>query len=139
LRLYLDTSVIVPLLVDDLFSERAHRSLAGRRLDIVVSDFAAAEFASVLALRCRMNILDVAEAREAFADFDVWIAKTNSAETGAADIRAAEAILRRLDLNLRTPDAIHIAIARRLGAELATFDTRMAESARALGLTAGAV
>jgi predicted nucleic acid-binding protein len=50
-----------------------------------------------------------------------------------------QVMLRRLDLNLRTPDAIHIAIAQRLGAELATFDVRMAESAEALGVTAVAV
>jgi predicted nucleic acid-binding protein len=40
----------------------------------------------------------------------------------------------RLDLTLRTPDAIHIAIARRLDATLVTFDQRMATNARALGM-----
>jgi predicted nucleic acid-binding protein len=62
-----------------------------------------------------------------------------AADGHGADIRAADIFLRRLDLNLRTPDAIHIAIARRLGAELATFDVRMAESAEALGAASVAV
>ena len=35
---------------------------------------------------------------------------------------------------LRTPDAIHIAIAQRIRATLVTFDQRMSESARALGM-----
>ncbi|HVH76374.1 MAG TPA: hypothetical protein VM755_15780 [Stellaceae bacterium] len=52
----------------------------------------------------------------------------------SADIAAADAFLRRLDLNLRAPDAINIAIAQRLGADLMTFDERMTANARALGL-----
>ena len=46
----------------------------------------------------------------------------------------SDRILRRLDINLRTPDAIHIAIARRVDATLVTFDQQVAESARALGM-----
>jgi predicted nucleic acid-binding protein len=41
--------------------------------------------------------------------------------------------LRRLDLPLKTPDAIHIAIAQRVDATLVTFDWQMAAAARALG------
>jgi hypothetical protein len=55
-------------------------------------------------------------------------------EIATEDVVLAEAMLRRLDLNLRAPDAIHIAIARRLGATLMTFDDKMARSAHALGL-----
>ena len=49
------------------------------------------------------------------------------------DLAAATMFLRRLDLPLRTPDALHIAIAQRLGATLVTFDRQMAASAHALG------
>lgn len=48
-------------------------------------------------------------------------------------MRAAEAFVRRLDLTLRAPDAINIAIATRLGLALMTFDSGMANCARALG------
>lgn len=41
----------------------------------------------------------------------------------------AAGYLRRLDLPLRTADAINIAMTQRLGADLATFDTAMAQSA----------
>jgi predicted nucleic acid-binding protein len=51
----------------------------------------------------------------------------------AGAVSAAEAFLRRLDLNLRTPDALNIAIAQRVGALLVSFDEKMAASARALG------
>jgi len=76
------------------------------------------------------------EARSAFRAFDDWAAqKVQRAETATRDIVAAISFLRRLDLGLRTPDAVNIAIAQRLGAELLTFDQRMAGSARKLGLT----
>jgi predicted nucleic acid-binding protein len=52
-----------------------------------------------------------------------------------ADIRMAESLLRRLDLTLRAPDALNIAITQRVGAELATFDEGMAGCARALGVS----
>lgn len=65
----------------------------------------------------------------------MWAARAATrVETVAADIAAAAGFIRRLDLTLRTPDAVNIAIAQRAGAILATFDIRMAESAAALGL-----
>ncbi len=52
----------------------------------------------------------------------------------SADIQAATATIRRLDLNIRAPDAINLAIAHRIGASIATFDRRMMENARVLGI-----
>jgi predicted nucleic acid-binding protein len=43
-------------------------------------------------------------------------------------------LVRRVDLGLRAPDAINIAIAQRCGAHLLTFDAKMARSARTLGV-----
>ena len=55
-------------------------------------------------------------------------------ESSAGDVAAADTYLRRLDLTLLTPDALHIAIAGRIGATLVTFDRAMAASARVLGM-----
>jgi uncharacterized protein len=67
--------------------------------------------------------------------FDIWSADAaRRVECTPADIVAASGFIRRLDRPLRTPDAIHIAIAQRAGAILATFDKPMADSAEALGL-----
>jgi predicted nucleic acid-binding protein len=55
-------------------------------------------------------------------------------EIAPGDVAAAQAYLRRLDLTLLTPDAIHIAIAGRISATLVTFDRAMAASARVLGV-----
>jgi uncharacterized protein len=79
---------------------------------LIVSDFAAAEFASAMARRVRTGGITPDEARLAFSTFDAWAARaTRREQTKAADVSAAEAFLRRLDLNLRTPDALNIAIA----------------------------
>jgi uncharacterized protein len=102
---------------------------------LVVSDFAAAEFASVIARHVRTKDIARREARIAFSTFDAWTARVaQRVDIGPPDIKAAEAFLRRLDLKLRTPDAINIAIAQRIGAALFTFDAAMIKSARALGM-----
>jgi predicted nucleic acid-binding protein len=135
LSVYLDASLIVSLFVDDAFTQRANSAFRTSPDALVVSDFAAAEFASVIARQVRTAKLSSESASKIFSDFDVWTATwATDAETQTADIVRAGAILRRLDINLRAPDAIHIAIAQRIGAQLATFDKKMAESARALGL-----
>nr|UXE44808.1 tRNA(fMet)-specific endonuclease VapC [uncultured bacterium] len=138
---YLDTSILVALFVDsDPFTERAKNYLSGRIERLVVSDFAAAEFASVMARLTRTRRLTVDEATAILGDFDTWKGRAAElATTSAADIAAAASFLRRLDLNLRTPDAINIAIADRLRATLATFDDRMAIAARALGVQVASV
>lgn len=135
MRLYLDASVLVGLLAPDALSARADALLRARPPALLVSDFAAAEFASALGRRVRMGELAAEKARAAFENFDAWtLQATRRVETTTADVRAAEAFLRRLDLTLRTPDALNIAIAQRMGAALATFDEKMAVAARELGV-----
>jgi len=132
--LYLDARLLVALLTNDALSARADALLRQRTSILAVSDFAAAEFAFAIARRVRTREVTAAEARLAFSHFDAWAARaTQRVDTTTADVKAADAFLRRLDLPLRTPDAINIAIAERIGAALATFDEKMASSARALG------
>ncbi len=92
------------------------------------------------ARRVRMGELAPGAAREAFADLDGWLlGGVQRVEMTSADVHAAGGFIRRLDLNLRTPDALHIALSSRCGASLATFDTRMLENARVLGVVAASL
>jgi predicted nucleic acid-binding protein len=43
-------------------------------------------------------------------------------------------MLRQLELKLRAPDAIHLAVAQRLKVAIATFDQPMAKAAHMLGI-----
>jgi len=134
LRLYLDASVIVALLTDDALRPRADSLLRTGLHELVVSDFAGAEFVSAIAGLVRMKLATPRQARAAFVTFDEWVARVaERTETTSADVRLADAYLRRLEHNLRTPDALHIALAQRASAAIATFDAGMAAAARALG------
>lgn len=134
---YLDASVLVSLFLNDALSQRADDFIRRLRPEPIVSDFAAAEFSSVLNRRVRTRENPASEAQQAFQAFDQWLETTAvRVECESADMRQAERVLRRLDLDLplRAPDAIHIAIAQRLDLDLATFDKRMADCAGSLGV-----
>jgi predicted nucleic acid-binding protein len=121
MSIYLDTSVLIPTLVREAASDavRAYLAANGERL---ISDLAAVEVASVLSRFVRTSLLTPSEAGVRLADFDVWRAATSaSAEIHAADVRLADAYVRRFDLMLRGPDALHLAIANRLQAKLVTL------------------
>jgi len=133
--LYLDASVLVALFTRDIFTERSDSFMRRQAPDMLISDFAAAEFASAVGLRLRRRDLTADEARSAFSSFDEWSARApRCAGTQSSDVADAQAFLRRLDLPLRAPDAINIAIALRENASLMTFDAKMAVSAQALGV-----
>lgn len=136
MSVYLDASVLVSLLTPEPFSTRADAFLRSSGASPLVSDFAAAEFASAIARRVRIREFSKDHARAVFSNFDAWTARLGSrVQTLAADLIATEGLLRRLDLTLRASDALNIAIVQRLGLVLATFDEKMAVAARTLGLS----
>jgi predicted nucleic acid-binding protein len=68
-------------------------------------------------------------------DFDAWRATaTSPVDVHAVDVRLGYIYVRRFDLMLRAPDALHLAIARRLDATLVTLDRRLARAAKELGI-----
>ena len=135
MSVYPDASYLLSLFTNDAMTARAKAYLYREKPQFVVSDFAAAEFASVTARCVREGLLTKDEARAAFATFDVWTARhCGRVEIASADVSAADSYLRRLDLTLRTPDALHIGTAQRIGAALATFDKKMSASATRLGV-----
>jgi predicted nucleic acid-binding protein len=82
-----------------------------------------------------MRLLTEEEGSARLADFDAWRAAASSAaDMHAADARLAYVYVRRFDLALRAPDALHLAIARRLDSTLVTLDRRVAAAGRELGI-----
>lgn len=135
MKVYLHASVLVALVTDDALTARADTFLRATRPEIIVSDLASAECSSALARRCRMGELSMQDTHSAFQMLDAWTSMhAERVALGAADLRRAEALVRRLDLHLRTPDALNIAIAERTGGTMATFDVKLAAAARSLGL-----
>ena len=135
MSLYLDASVLMPTLVAEPDSAALDAFLLGRTEVMTVSDFAAAEVASALSRLTRMGQLTAAAAADRLADFDAWRAgATRTAEIEAHDCRIACAFVRRFDLKLRAPDALHAAICQRLELKLVTLDRRLASAARQLDI-----
>jgi uncharacterized protein len=132
---YLDASVLIPTIVTEQASAAVDAFLLANSDDRLVSEFAVAEVGSALSRLVRMGRIDPTDAADRLADFDEWRAgMTDTVDLGAQDCRLANTYVRRFDLMLRAPDALHIAICRRLDLMLVTLDRRMATAARELGL-----
>ena len=135
MSLYLDASVLIPTIVMEQTSATVFEFLLARADDLTVSDFAVAEVAAGLSRLVRMGRLDATDAADRLADFDDWRAgMTATVDVAAPDCRLASTYVRRFDLMLRAPDALHAAICRRLDFSLVTLDRRLASAARKLGL-----
>ncbi|HTT80158.1 MAG TPA: type II toxin-antitoxin system VapC family toxin [Stellaceae bacterium] len=136
MSVYFDASVLIPTLIHQEATGVVQRYLGAlgneQRL---ISDFAASEVASALSRLVRMGALAEPEAFNRLVDFDAWRAATSiAAEVRNADMRHAYAFVRRFDLALRAPDALHLAVSHRFDAILVTLDRRLANAAGALGI-----
>ena len=132
---YLDASVMLPILIKEPASAVVDAFMSTVQQELWVSDFAAAEVASAVSRLVRTGRLQASDGAASLSDFDVWrAAMTRAAEIHAVDVRLAGAYVRRFDLALRAPDALHLAIARRLDVALITLDRRMAAAATELGV-----
>jgi predicted nucleic acid-binding protein len=133
--IYLDASVLMPALIEEPGSVAVRLYLSAHRDDRLISDFAAAEVAAAISRLVRMRLLTGEEASARLGDFEIWRAAASaSVEIHAADARLAYAYVRRFDLMLRAPDALHLAVARRFDATLVTLDRRLELAAQNLGI-----
>jgi predicted nucleic acid-binding protein len=135
LSLYLDASAMLPILVKEPTSAAVDAFMSTIQQELWVSDFAAAEVASALSRLVRSGRLQASDGAVCLSDFDVWrAAMTKPAEMHAVDVRVAGSYVRQLDLALRVPDALHLAITRRLDLVLVTLDRRLVAAAKELGI-----
>jgi uncharacterized protein len=134
MSIYLDTSVLIPTLIRETASDAVEGYLRVAQ-ERIISDFAAVEVVSVLSRFVRTSRLAHETAVARLTDFEAWRASTSlAAEVRPVDTRLAYTYVRRFDLKLRAPDALHMAIAHRVGATLVTLDYRLATAARELGV-----
>jgi predicted nucleic acid-binding protein len=135
LSFYLDASAIVPNLVEEAGSEAVRAFVARCEPDVVVSALATLETSSALSRLARMGSITTDGAISRLIRFDAWRAPYSvSPPFGAAEFELADALVRRFELGLRGPDALHLAACLRGGHTLATLDRRLADAAAALGV-----
>ncbi|HEY1753400.1 MAG TPA: type II toxin-antitoxin system VapC family toxin [Caulobacteraceae bacterium] len=133
--IYLDTSVVVSVFVPDVHSHRVLTWL-GRTSDApVLSYWTIAEFSSAAALLERVGQITRDRRLLAEQNFDAWTTSVERAPVVRVDFEVARDLIRHGRAALRTPDALHLAVARRLGATLATLDAGMGTAALAAGLS----
>jgi predicted nucleic acid-binding protein len=127
--------VVLALFLPDPLSSRASASIGAQPGKLTVSDYVNLEFSAATRRLVRARAVTARDARGAIAAFDAWrAAHCERAEAQTGDVSDAVLLVRREDLALRGADAIHFAIALRLGASLLTFDKKLASSARRAGL-----
>jgi predicted nucleic acid-binding protein len=132
---YLDASALVATLVREPGSVAIDAFLEQYDGTIGVSDLAAAEVASALSRLVRTRLIAQEDAEARLSDFDTWRSiRTETIDIEPSDARLANTYVRRFDLMLRAPDALHAAICRRLDLTLVTLDQRLAKAARELGI-----
>lgn len=123
-----DASVLVGAFTPDIHSAQAERWLEACDTP-VVSDWAAAEFSAAIRNKVRQGVVRADRIAAVEAAFDDWTASLAvRQQVLAQDHLKARALVIKHPL-LRAPDALHIAIAVRLSASLATFDERQGEVA----------
>lgn len=132
---YIDASALAAIVLREPASGAVDDLVRNRRDTLFVSDFCLAECTSALATFARRKNWSQAQTEALWPELDGWVAVTaRSAPTEAEDVARAISIVRRFDLKLRAPDAIHVATAERLEARLITLDQGLARAAAALGL-----
>lgn len=132
---YLDASVLVALVCNETSSDAVAGTLRPHGADLCISDFAAVEVSAAVSRRVRMRLEDEASALarlEGFDEFKADLLKTVTLQN--EDVRHADLLVRAFQLQLRAPDALHVAMCLRLDATLATLDKGLAEAANALGI-----
>lgn len=132
--IYPDASALVALFKTEIHSPQATAILDRSLHAIQLSDFTIAEVSAALAANFREHHLGSDAANDRFILVDKLLAGFGAAITVNSYDMAETIGLVRLDLRLRAPDALHLAICRRIGATLLTFDKDQSAAAVALGI-----
>lgn len=133
---YLDTSLLVPLYVQEARTADAQGWLAGLgKAPLRVSPWCVAEFSSALGLKARRGELTEIELGKAMAGFQHFVAhRARLVELVTQDFYRAGELCDRWQVGLRAGDALHLAVVERRGLTVCTLDRGMWTGAQALGL-----
>jgi predicted nucleic acid-binding protein len=132
---YLDTSLLVPLLIREPGTRRAQAFLTtAEARAVLISPWTITEFSSALALKERVGTITHQEQRAALTMFEKFRGlRLEMVPMEAADFEAAARLCDGSLAPLRAGDALHLAACQRARSSLATMDRGLA----AAGLEAG--
>lgn len=133
--IYLDTSVLGAI----FFREPGARDLVTEleeqpKASLMISAWTLTEMVCIGGIKQRTGAIDWALCQQALANFQRFASRNlGLAEIEPVDFRTA-AVFIETPTALRAGDALHLAVARRLGARIATLDKKMIAAAEVLGL-----
>lgn len=131
---YVDTSVLVPLFLNEPHSLAVTDWYAHEKSELVAAAWCIPEFASALGIKQRIGAIDAQQARGAWERFERMVAadlRLLPVEP-ANFLRAAELVLDAASA-LRAGDALHLACAEAAGVtHMATLDDTLSRNAQRL-------
>lgn len=138
---YLDTSVVVALLVPEPRSADVRAWFASLNGIPVGSDWLLSEFASAVSIKLRRGELTEANAKQVHKEFDLLATGgLRMTPVSRAAFREAAGLAKQHRQGLRAADALHLAAAVEVGANsVATLDGIMANNAKRLKLKVEAI
>jgi predicted nucleic acid-binding protein len=132
--IYVDTSVLVALIVPEAHSAAVERWYGRTRAEIVSSAWCVTEFASALGIKQRTEQIGLEQATQAWQRFERLV--TNDLTLlplHTATFHRAAAIAFDARNGLRAGDALHLACAEQVGARnMATLDDALTRNAQRL-------
>jgi predicted nucleic acid-binding protein len=136
---YLDTSIVAPLLLPEATSDEVEVYLqnfpAG---ELSTSAWTKVEFSSLVSRKLRMGELNELQAEEVRAELDRMLADSYQVLLpSAADYELAAELLKNYKTGLRAGDGLHLAVAHNQGAEkVLSLDAGLIKAAKQLGIPA---
>ena len=134
--IYVDTSVIVPLLVTEPKTDTVTAWFADLRDIPVGSDWLLTEFSSALSMKLRTGSLTDANAKQVRKEFELLADGGLKIVPVSRDaFRQAAKLAQQHGHGLRSGDSLHLAVALELGAShMATLDGTLAANAKRNGM-----
>ena len=138
---YVDTSDLVPLFIREPKSDAVIAWIESSGERLAISEWSLVEFASASAIKVRTGQATAILAKQAATRVHEFAKKhCTVAVSGREEFRRATGWVGDDALKLRAGDALHLAIAARLGVQdMLCLDEAMIESARLLGMSVVAI
>ena len=131
---YVDTSVLVPLFLNEPRSVAVATWYAREKGELVAAAWCVPEFASALGIKQRAGAIDTQQAQGAWARFERLVAADlRLLPVAPANFHRAAELVLDASSGLRAGDALHLACAETAGAKhMATLDDVLSRNAQRL-------